>query len=74
MKTLNVICHLFFSIPFFIFLIFLALYYFFKTRNNGVPIEEKLNHYWQYSSNFYQYGEYISSVTWIIIIIRLTFF
>ena len=74
MNKLKSILNNLFLIPFFFFNLFLGIYYVIKTRKEKNDINEKINAYFEYATNFFPYGEHISAITWIIILIKLTFF
>ena len=74
MKTLKSILNNLFLIPFYFFNLLLGIYYVIKTRKEKFDITEKMNNYFEYASSFFPYGEHISAITWIIILIRITFF
>jgi len=74
MNKLKSILNNLFLIPFFFFNLLLGIYYAISTRKEKLDINEKMNGYFEYATNFFPYGEHISAITWIIILIKLTFF
>ena len=74
MKTLKSILNNLFLIPFYFFNLLLGIYYAISTRKEKLDINQKMNNYSEYASSFFPYGEHISAITWIIILIRITFF
>ena len=74
MNKLKSILNNLFLIPFFFFNLLLGIYYVISTRKEKLDINEKMNGYFEYATNFFPYGEHISAITWIIILIKLTFF